>query len=77
LRSFLTASSKHLLAIRGHGFFLIFGFIENHDFFKYFRSDSENSLSSEPSSQFLAMSKLPALAPPFNNGAGKAFKIFP
>lgn len=31
------------------------------------RSDSENSLSSEPSSQFLAMSKLP---PPFNNGAG-------
>ena len=43
-------------------------------FFDIFRSDSENSLSSEPSSQFLAMSKLP---PPFNNGAGKAFKIFP
>ena len=41
-------------------------------FFGIFRSDSENSLSSEPSSQFLAMSKLP---PPFNNGAGKAFEI--
>ena len=33
-----------------------------------FRSDSENSLSSEPSSQFLAMSKLPP--PPFNGAGG-------
>ena len=35
----------------------------------YSRSDSENSLSSEPSSQFLAMSKLPPPPHPFN-GAG-------